>query len=83
MPSSAIREKLYDYIRVADEKKVVAIYNLLHEDIETTVEWWQDASVVKELDSRYNSWKSGKQKGYTIEETVSYFKRLKNNTVKK
>ncbi len=83
MPSSAIREKLYDYIKVADEKKVIAIYNLLQDDIETTAEWWQNASIVKELDSRYNSWKSGKEKGYTIEETVSYFKRLKNNTVKK
>jgi hypothetical protein len=47
---------------VADDKKVIATYNLLQDDIETTTEWWQDTAVVKELDSRYNSWKTGKEK---------------------
>jgi hypothetical protein len=83
MSSSAIREKLYDYIRVADDKKVKAIYNLLQEDIEEAVEWWQDISVIQELDSRYNNWKSGKEKAYSIKETDSYIQQLKKNAVKK
>ena len=29
MSNTAIRNKLYDYIRVADDKKLNAIYNLL------------------------------------------------------
>ena len=29
MTTAAIRNKLYDYIRVAEEKKLHAIYNLL------------------------------------------------------
>jgi hypothetical protein len=33
MTTAAIRERLYDYIRVADDKKVVAIYTPLEEQI--------------------------------------------------
>lgn len=83
MSSSAIREKLYDYIKVADEKKVKAIYNLLQEDIEETTAWWKDAAVVKDFDNRYNSWKAGTEKAYSIKETASYIKQLKKAVVKK
>ena len=34
MTSSLIREKLVSYLKIADEKKVKAIYALLEEDIE-------------------------------------------------
>lgn len=83
MSSSAIREKLYDYIRVADDKKVKAIYNLLQEDIETTADWWKDVSVLKELDSRYNNWKTGKEKAFTIDETTRYIEQLQKSAAKK
>jgi hypothetical protein len=33
MTIAVIREKLYDYIRVADDKKVKAIYMMLEDDI--------------------------------------------------
>ncbi len=33
MTTSAIREKLYDYIRVADDKKIKAIYMMLEDEI--------------------------------------------------
>jgi len=33
MTTSAIREKLYDYIRVADEEKVGAIYTLFKDQL--------------------------------------------------
>lgn len=55
MSGASIREKLYDYIRVADEKKLKAIYNLLEDEIEETAEWWKDAAVVKEFDKRYDN----------------------------
>jgi len=83
MSSSATREKLYDDIKVADEKKVKAIYNLLQEDIEETTAWWKDAAVVKDFDNRYNNWKAGKEKAYSIKETASYIKQLKKAVVKK
>lgn len=35
---AAIRHKLYDYIRVADDKRLHAIYNLLETEIEQATE---------------------------------------------
>jgi len=68
MKPLTIRERLYDYIRVADDKKIKAIYNLLETDITKTVEWWLDKVVVPDLDNRYKKWQAGKEKGYTLEE---------------
>lgn len=66
--SETIRHKLYDYIRVADDKKLLAIYNLLENEIEETLEWWKDKMVVAELNERYEALESGKDKGFTIEQ---------------
>lgn len=68
MTTSAIREKLYDYIRVADEKKIKAIYMMLEDEITSETEWYKDAAFVKELDVQYNAWKNNNAKGYTLEE---------------
>ena len=46
---AAIRHKLYDFIRVADNKKLTAIYNLLENEIEQTNEWWKNKSFTAEL----------------------------------
>ena len=68
MSNSTIRHKLYDYIRVADDKKLHAIYNLLENEIEQTNEWWKDKLVTLELDSRYQALENGSDKGFTIEQ---------------
>lgn len=68
MTSNALRYKLYDYIKVADEKKLKAIYALLEEDIEAAAEWWKDKQFVAELDARYEALKSGEDKGFTVNE---------------
>ena len=62
------KNKLYDYIRVADDKKLNAIYNLLENEIEQTNEWWKDKLVTLELDSRYEALENGSDKGFTIEQ---------------
>ncbi|NCU05042.1 MAG: hypothetical protein GXC73_13760 [Chitinophagaceae bacterium] len=82
MSGAAIREKLYDYIRVADEKKLKAIYSLLEDEINETADWWKDAAVVKELDKRYDNWLNEKEKAYTLEETAAYLKTLKKSKAK-
>ena len=66
MSSAAIRNKLYDYIRGADDKKLHAIYNLLESEIEQTAEWWKDQTFIKELDFRTKALDTGKDKGFTI-----------------
>jgi hypothetical protein len=65
--AAAIRHKLYDYIRVADDKKLKAIYYLLENEIEQTAEWWKDKEFVKELDNRYTALENGTDKGVTLE----------------
>lgn len=67
MTSTALRNKLYDYIREADDKKLKAIYKLLEVDIEGTNEWWNDEQMVAEMETRYEALVSGKDKGVTKE----------------
>ena len=68
MTAAAVREKLYDYIRIADDKKVKAIYMMLEDEITEKTEWWKDNAFTKELDKRYKAWESGKEKGYSLSE---------------
>jgi hypothetical protein len=71
------KEKLYDFMRVADDKKIKAIYSLLENEIAESNEWWQDKSVVAELDKRYKNWQEDKEKGSAVEETKAHLLRLK------
>jgi len=73
----AIRHKLYDYIRVADDKKLSAIYHLLESEIEQTQEWWKDKEVTRELDQRYKALEDGTDKGFTMEELKSSVTKLR------
>ena len=68
MSNAAIRNKLYDYIRVADDKKLNAIYNLLENEIEQTNEWWKDKQFTQEIDSRFKALESGSDKGVTVKQ---------------
>ena len=66
MNAAAIRDRLYDYIRVADDKKVKAIYMMLEDEIAEKTEWWKDAAFVAELEKEFEAWDSGKDKGYSL-----------------
>ena len=76
-PSLAIRHKLYDFIRVADEKKLNAIYHLLQDEIDQTQEWWKDKAFTAELDRRYQSLENGTDKGYTLDELETSVSKLR------
>lgn len=77
MTAAAIRDKLYDYIKLADDKKLKAIYMMLEDDIEEKLEWWKDKSFVQELDAEYKDWESGKTKGRTLDEVTASINRLR------
>lgn len=71
MTTTSLRLKLYDYIRVADEKKIKAIYTILEEEIEEDYDHWNDKDFVEELMKRSEELKSGKVKGILWEDATS------------
>ena len=77
--TSSLRDRLYDYIRVADDKKLNAIYSLLENEIVDTKEWWKDKQFVAELDNRYAAMETGKDKGFTVEQLESSIAKLRKN----
>lgn len=72
-----IRHKLYDYIRVADDKKLYAIYHLPETEIEQTSEWWKDKSFTTELDNRFEAMENGTDKGFTQDELETSISKLR------
>jgi len=68
MDTATIRQRLYDYIKVADDKKVKAIYTIIESDINKMDEWWNDENLIAELDKRSSDLKSGKDLGVSWEE---------------
>lgn len=72
-----IRHKLYDFIRVADDKKLYAIYHLPENEIEQTQEWWKDKLFTTELDNRYLAMEKGTDKGFTLDEVETSISKLR------
>lgn len=75
--SLSIRHKLYDFIRVADDKKLAALYHLLEDDIRQTQAWWEDQTFTRDLDERYEALEKGTDKGVTIDELESSISKLR------
>lgn len=67
MTTSAIRQKLYEYIREADDIKLKALYTIVEEDVDQTPDWWKDKKFVAELDRISHEMKSGTDKGASWE----------------
>ncbi|WP_133162566.1 hypothetical protein [Flavipsychrobacter stenotrophus] len=76
MTTAAMRAKLNDYISVADDDKIKAMYVLFKNDINSELEWWQDKHLVKEFDVDYKNWKEGKVKGHSLDEVKASIKKL-------
>jgi hypothetical protein len=58
MTTIALRKKIADYLQVADDKKIKAIYTLLENEIEQPdLEYTDELKAT--LDQRYNDYKNG------------------------
>jgi hypothetical protein len=79
MTTATIRERLYDIIRVADDKKIEALYTLLEDQIAPSVDWSDDEEFVAEMDERYRRWEEGIDKGLTIEEVKASLAQVKKD----
>ena len=61
MSTEAIRQQLYDYIRVAEDRKLQAIYTILEAELDTAPASWSDnPALVAEIDRRTEEYKTGK-----------------------
>jgi putative addiction module component (TIGR02574 family) len=68
MTTAAIRQQLHNYLEVAEDKKVKAIYTMMEEEIkESAVDYTDEFKA--ELDRRYADYKRGKAKMLTAEES--------------
>jgi hypothetical protein len=78
----ALRQKLHNYLEVADDKKVKALYAIMEEDIEeSAVEFTPEFEA--ELDRRYEDYKSGKAKMVTATESKKRIQKLLQSARKK
>jgi len=68
MNSSSIRQKLLEYLQVADDKKVEAIYSILEEEVEANTINWNDKQFIQELDKRTTEYKNGTIKAQSWDE---------------
>ncbi|HTD39707.1 MAG TPA: addiction module protein [Mucilaginibacter sp.] len=68
MSTATIRERLFEYIRFADDKKVRAIYTMVEDDIIERLDLWEDKDFLKELDRRIEDMETGKVTGSTWEQ---------------
>ena len=78
MTTTAIREKLYNYVKTVDDEKIRAVYELFEDQLAPAVDWSQDEAFVAELDERVRRWEAGIDKGHTWEETEAAIEKLKS-----
>ncbi len=76
MGAIAIRERLHDYIKTADDKKVKAIYTMIESDLQNH-EWWNDKKLMAEFDKISDDFESAKEKGFTLEEMNMRLNKIK------
>jgi hypothetical protein len=82
MTTAAIRQKLHNYLEVADDKKVKAIYAIMEQEIEESAVDYTD-TFKKELDNRYADYKNGNVKILTPVQSKKRIEKLLKSTAKK
>jgi len=75
MNTAALRQKLHNYLEVADDKKIKAIYAIMENEIEESAVEYSD-EFKKELDRRYAEYKTGKAKMITAEESKKRIQKI-------
>ncbi len=68
MTNAILKKKLHEYIDLADEKKLKAIYVMVEDDLERFENNWEDENFVAEIEKRSAAIKNGGAKTYTWEE---------------
>ena len=75
MNTTSIRQKLHNYLEVADDKKLKAIYTIVEDAIqESEVEYTDEFKA--ELDRRFTAFSNGTEKTFTAEESKERIMKL-------
>jgi hypothetical protein len=75
MNTAAIRQELHNYLEVAEDKKVKAIYTMMQESIkESAVDYSKEFKA--ELDTRYETCKDGSAKMISAKESKSRLQKI-------
>lgn len=69
MESASIRQKLHDYIDIADDKKLEAMYVILQTDIENGSLY--DESTIARFHARRDNHLNESSPSYTVAETIA------------
>jgi len=77
MTTTAIREKLYEYIKDADDEKIKNIYSLFEDQMAPAKDWSEDKEFVAELNERVRRYEAGIDPGYSIEEVKLHLTQLR------
>ena len=72
MGALAIREKLHEYIRIADDKKIKAIFTMIESDLDKSL-WHNNEVLLDEWDNDYEKYKTEKEKGYNLLAVKKHF----------
>jgi putative addiction module component (TIGR02574 family) len=68
METETIRERLQEYIRFADDKKVAAIYTMVESEIVEELNLWEDKDFLNEMKNRVDDYESGKATTLSLDE---------------
>jgi hypothetical protein len=63
MTAATIRQKMYEYIRFADDKKIRAIYTIVADEMNETSNWWEDKQLLEKVAEADADMESGKDPG--------------------
>jgi hypothetical protein len=75
MDTATIRKQLHNYLEVAEDKKIKAIYTMMEEEIKESVVEYTD-EFKTELDQRTADYKSGKAKMVTAGESKKRIQKI-------
>jgi putative addiction module component (TIGR02574 family) len=82
MDTTTIRKQLHNYLEVADDKKIKAIYTMMEDEIKQKSNEYTD-EFKAELDKRYDDYKNGKAKMITAEESKKRIQKILKSKKKK
>lgn len=82
METAEIRQQLHNYLEVANDKKIKAIYTIIEKDIKENEFEYSD-SLMNELDTRYSEFKNGTAEMVTTIESKKRIEKILKAAKKK